>query len=330
VSGVTDENFDQPQAPAWAAPGSLYREDLALAQQLADIAARIALERFGALDLRVETKPDHTPVTDADKAVERAVRARIAEARPGDEVLGEEYGGRRPEDGDGRRVWIIDPIDGTKSYLRGVPVWGNLIGLAVSGRAVVGVVGAPALGRRWWAAEGGGAWRRLDPTLAAPHPTAPGSVPGAPASAAQTAPPTRPGPAPASATPTRFTDGDGRAIEPIHVSGVTELRHASVSYSSLSGWEHQGRLQGFLDLTRSVWRTRAYGDFWSYMLVAEGVVDAAAEPTLALHDMAALAPIVTEAGGRFTDTRGQVEGPFGSDALATNGPLHDQVAAFLG
>lgn len=114
----------------------------------------------------------------------------------------------------------------------------------------------------------------------------------------------------------------------IGVSHVDDLSEASLSYSSLSGWEERGLLPQFLDLTRNVWRTRAYGDFWSYMMVAEGVVDAACEPELALYDMAALAPIVTEAGGTFTALDG-TPGPFGADALATNGVLHEQVRGRL-
>src|SRR5690606_35813698 len=187
-----------------------------------------------------------------------------------------------PTTGHGPRQWVVDPIDGTKNFVRGVPVWATLIALIDQGRPVVGLVSAPALGRRWWAAEGAGAWS---------------------------------GRALASATR-------------LSVSGVSSLEAASLSYSSLSGWEEQGRLGGFLDLTRAVWRTRAYGDFWSYVLVAEGAVDVATEPELALHDVAALIPIVTEAGGRFTSSRG-VPGPFGGSALATNGLLHEQALAFL-
>jgi histidinol-phosphatase len=114
----------------------------------------------------------------------------------------------------------------------------------------------------------------------------------------------------------------------MQVSAVDRLEDASLSYSSLSGWEEEGRLDGFLDLTRRVWRTRAYGDFWSHVLVAEGAVDLSTEPELALHDMAALVPIVTEAGGRFTSVRG-VPGPFGGSALVSNGLLHDQALELL-
>jgi histidinol-phosphatase len=256
-----------------------YDGDLRLAHVLADHADEVTLARFRAGDLRVESKPDLSPVTDADQTVERRIRQMLTSARHGDAIRGEEY----DDQGESSRVWVIDPIDGTKNYLRGVPVWATLIALIEDGEAVLGVVSAPALGRRWFAAKGEGAW----------------------------------------------TGRSMSSARRIHVSAVAELAEASFSYSSLSGWERQERLADFLALTRVVWRTRGYGDFWSYMLVAEGVCDIAAEPTLALYDMAALAPIITEAGGRFTDTSGEVEGPFGRDALATNALLHTQVLAYL-
>jgi len=130
--------------------------DLALALDLADAADTVTLPRFRAVDLRVERKPDRTPVTDADTACEDRLRAVLATERPADAVLGEERGG---ELGAGR-VWVIDPIDGTKNFSRGVPVWATLVALVEDGRPVVGVVSAPALGRRWWAAQGGGAFTR--------------------------------------------------------------------------------------------------------------------------------------------------------------------------
>ncbi|KGM13522.1 histidinol-phosphatase [Cellulomonas bogoriensis] len=251
-----------------------YDDDLRLAHVIADQVDAMTMERFRAQDLQVDTKPDTTPVTDADRRAEEIVRSQLGRTRPRDAVVGEEM----PTTGHGPRQWVIDPIDGTKNFVRGVPVWATLIALIDDGAPVVGVVSAPALGRRWWASHGSGAWSGR--SLAAA---------------------------------TRLT-----------VSGVSDLADASLSFSSLTGWEEQGRLPGFLDLTRTVWRTRAYGDFWSYVLVAEGAVDVAAEPELALHDMAALVPIVAEAGGTFTDLDG-TSGPFGGSAVATNGHLHEAV-----
>jgi histidinol-phosphatase len=253
-------------------------DDLRLAHVLADDADSLTMQRFRALDLAVETKPDDTPVTDVDRAVENAVRRSLSRARSRDAVVGEEFGAT----GHGPRRWVIDPIDGTKSYLRGVPVWATLIGLMVEDEVVAGVVSAPALGRRWWAARGSGAWCGRSLTSAAR----------------------------------------------CRVSAVAGLRHASLSYSSLGGWESVGRLDRFLELVRTCWRSRGYGDFWSYVLVAEGAVDVAAEPELALHDMAAVSVIVEEAGGRFTDLDGK-DGPLGANAVATNGVLHDEVLGLL-
>jgi histidinol-phosphatase len=255
-----------------------YAADLALARRIADAADAITMQRFGASDLVVESKPDLTPVSDADTAVERAVRQVLSVERPSDAVSGEEFGAG----GTGPRRWVIDPIDGTKNFVRGVPVWATLIALLDGDEAVVGVVSAPALGRRWWAAQSTGAW-----------------------ATAGAAPPRR-----------------------LAVSQVAALEDASLSYASLSGWTELGRRDAFVALTDRVWRSRAYGDFWSYMLVAEGAVDLAAEPELSLWDMAALAPVVTEAGGRFTGLNG-VDGVQQGNVAASNGVLHDALLAAL-
>jgi histidinol-phosphatase len=251
-----------------------YNDDLRLAHVLADSVDALTMERFKAQDLQVETKPDLTPVTDADRAAEESIRGQLSRSRPRDAVVGEEFG----TTGHGSRRWIIDPIDGTKNFVRGVPVWATLIALADGDEVVVGVVSAPALGRRWWAVKGGGAYT---------------------------------GRSLASATR-------------LKVSNVSRLSDASLSYSEISEWKQQGSLDSFLDLEDSVWRSRAYGDFWSYCMVAEGAVDIAAEPELALYDMAALVPIITEAGGRFTSLDGK-DGPYGGNAVASNSILHSEV-----
>ena len=257
-----------------------YDDDLRLAHVLADAVEGTTLARFTADDLVVETKPDLTLVSDADRAAEDILRAQLSRSRPRDAVVGEEGG----TTGRGPRRWVVDPIDGTHSYVRGVPVWATLIALLDEWDApVLGLVAAPALGRRWWAAEGSGAWTGRSLTSA----------------------------------------------RRMSVSRVGRLADASISYSSLGGWRELGRRARLLDLLDACWRTRAYGDFWSYMLLAEGAVDIACEPELALYDMAALAPIVTEAGGRFTSLAG-VDGPHGGNALATNGRLHDEVLGYLG
>ena len=207
-------------------------DDLTFALSLADDADSIALARFRAADLHVETKPDLTPVSEADRAVETALRERLARERPGEAVLGEEEGG------DDRSGWILDPIDGTRNYTRGIPIWATLIAFADR----VAVVSAPALGRRWWAVRGGGA----------------------------------------------FADG-----APIQVSGIDRVEDATLLYA----------------LNRPVperafdaWHLRGFGDFWAHMLVAEGAAEVAVDARgLAIWDTAAVAVIVEEAGGRFTE-----------------------------
>ncbi len=259
-------------------PDQSLLDDLRLAHVLADQADSVTMSRFKAHDLQVNAKPDRTPVTDADTRVEDAVRAMLARTRPRDAVVGEE----RDDTGWGPRRWVIDPIDGTANFLRGVPVWATLIALMVKDQVMVGVVSAPALARRWWAIKGGGA----------------------------------------------FTGRNLLQAAPCRTSAVAAVPDASFSYSSIGGWVESGRGQQFVDLMRDCWRTRAYGDFWSYMLVAEGAVDIACEPDLALHDMAAVDIVVTEAGGRFTNLDG-LPGPHGPGAIATNGVLHDLVVARL-
>ncbi len=279
-----------------------YNEDMRLAHVLADQADALSLDRFRAQDLVIDTKPDLTPVTDADRAVEEQLRSTLARARTRDAVIGEEFGST----GRGDRRWVIDPIDGTKNFVRGVPVWATLIALLDGDVPVVGLVSAPALHRRWWAAAGTGAWtgRRLENatrcTVSQVSTLADASLSYSSLSAA-----------------TR-----------LHVSRVSKLADASFAYSSLSGWEEQGRLDGFLDLTREVWRTRAYGDFWPYMMVAEGSVDLCAEPELSLWDMAATSIVVTEAGGSFTGLDGR-PGPHSGNAAASNGLLHDELLGYL-
>jgi len=253
-------------------------DDLSLALALAAEADLISIDRFSALDLEITTKPDRTPVTDADKAVERIIRAGIAGARPGDSIRGEEYG----EAGDSDREWIIDPIDGTTNFLRGSPIWGTLISLAVNGVPQVGVVSSPALGKRWWAAAGHGA----------------------------------------------FSQEHGEEPQRLSVSKVSSLDAAYISYNSLPGWDDAGRLDAVLALTRATWRSRAIGDMWAYMLLAEGALDVVGEFDLQPYDLAALIPIVEEAGGRFTSVEGQ-PGPWHGTALATNGVLHDEVLQLL-
>ena len=273
-------------------------DDLALAHALADLADAITLDRYQSQDLVITTKPDNTPVTDADRAVETAIREALGTHRSGDGLVGEEFGSDKGSSG---RYWVIDPIDGTKNFMRGVPTWATLIALVqvdASGNeeVVVGIASAPALARRWAAAKGHGATVRFN------------------------------------AGTDDFTDTDtdkdfeslSLAVneKKISVSKVASLSDASISYSDFVGWGD--RLEPFQKMLAGAWRTRGIGDFWSHMLVAEGAVDVAIEPSLALWDMAALDIIVREAGGSFTNTAGH-NGPFGGSGVSTNGVLHNAV-----
>ena len=232
--------------------------DLEYALSLADDADALTLQRYRALDLAVETKSDLTPVTQADRAVEQALRERIGRER-GEAVAGEEYG---VAEADVR--WWVDPIDGTKQYARGLPIWATLIALERHGEIVVGVVSAPALGHRWWATRGGGA----------------------------------------------FLDGS-----PINVSRVAELANAYVSTTSLRGFPQ------FAELANRVAVARTYTDFWQYVLVAEGRIEAASDTVMNDWDIMAPRLIVEEAGGRWSvDERLY---------LASNGQLHDQIRESL-
>ena len=271
-----------------------YADDLKLAHELADIADKISTARFLATDLKIETKPDLTPVTDADQEIERELRKILEKQRPADGVTGEEFG--KSPIATNRR-WIIDPIDGTKNYVRGVPVWATLIALMEGDEVVVGVVSAPALFRRWFSQKDGGAYLQVGGGSA------------------------------------QLGGGSAQmqSVRKLNVSGISKLADASLSISTFAtpnvlgrndGWGDKQK--GLLALADQLWRVRGYGDFWSHLLVAEGAIDIAAEPSLALWDMAPLSLIVKEAGGRFSDFMG-VAGPNGANAVTTNGLLHEEV-----
>ena len=230
--------------------------DLTLALALADEADSLTMPRYGAVDLQVHTKPDMTPVTDADHEVEATLRRKLGFHRPSDSVFGEELGGRRVFEG---RQWVIDPIDGTKNSCRGVPIWATLIALLSDDVPVVGVVSAPGMRRRWWAAAGHGA----------------------------------------------FSTFGREQPRRLRVSSIAELPAAAFSFSDLAGWAVHRMRERFIVLTDEVWRVRAYGDFYSYCLVAEGAVDVALEPEVSVWDLAAVDILVREAGGAFTNLQGR-------------------------
>lgn len=238
--------------------------DLELALRLADAADAISLLRFRT-GLAIETKPDLTPVTEADRAVEAELRRLLAAERPDDAILGEEEGAV----GVGSRRWILDPIDGTRNYARGIPIWATLIALEEQGVVRLGMVSAPALGRRWWAERGSGS----------------------------------------------FADGDQT-----HVSAIAAIEDAVLSFSVR---------RDVGTLAQRAWHARGLGDFWPYMLVAEGAVDGAIDgPGVKEWDLAATQVIVEEAGGRFSDFAGasRIDG---GTAVASNGLVHDELLAAI-
>ena len=238
--------------------------DLELAVRLADAADAISLPRFRT-GLAIETKADLTPVTEADRAVEAELRRMLGEERPDDAVLGEEEGAA----GAGARRWLLDPIDGTRNYARGIPIWATLIALEQDAEVRLGMVSAPALGRRWWAERGSGS----------------------------------------------FADGDEA-----HVSAIAAIEEAVLSFS----------VRGDVGaLAERAWHARGLGDFWPYMLVAEGAVDGALDgPGVKEWDLAAMQVIVEEAGGRFSDFDGRMRIDGGS-AVASNGLIHDELLAAI-
>ncbi|MDR6198100.1 histidinol-phosphatase [Microbacterium sp. SORGH_AS428] len=265
-----------PTSSSGALAGS-FSDDLALALRMADAADAVAMSRFDAADLSIEVKPDASYVTEADIATEKAIRAILSAERPDDAVLGEEFGSA----GDSARQWIIDPIDGTHNYLKGIPIWATLIALAVDGVPRVGVVSQPSIGRRWWAAQGEGAW----------------------------------------------TNG-GAQPRRLAVSTVDSLDRSSVSFQSIAQWDDAGHLDGLIRLSRTVWRDRGYGDAWPYMLLAEGRLEMVAEFDVKEYDIAALGPIITEAGGRMTAFDG-TDSLSTRSVLATNGALHQSFLDFF-
>jgi histidinol-phosphatase len=249
--------------------------DLAFALALADLADEITMRHFRSRSLTVETKADLTPVSVADRAAEEALREAILAEREGEAVVGEELGVAGGDEAAAR--WILDPIDGTKHYVRGIPLWATLIALERNGAAAVGVASAPALGVRWWAEPGQGA----------------------------------------------FANG-----EPIRVSAVAALEEAAFTHAGSHSFEKRGLGPALRALTERAWMERAYGDFWQHMLVAEGRLDFAVEAVVNLWDLAAVQPIVEEAGGRFTDFAGRAR-PDGGNAVSSNGLLHDDVLRIL-
>lgn len=262
------------------APGSAMRAWFDVAMAACDEADALALEHFRQ-DLHIEAKPDRSFVTQADTAIERAIRGRLQGAFPDHGLVGEEYG---TTEGDRAVRWIIDPIDGTHNFMRGVPLFGTLLGLESSGDLVLGVLSAPAMGTRWFAWRDGGAWetKLVDGTW------------------------------------------DPGAARRQVVSGVDRIEDSQLLYSSVPQLIDSGIVPGFTRLIREVWRDRGFGDFWGYALVAGGQAEGMVEIGCKSWDLAGPAVLIAEAGGRLTNLDGVLDIHGEGLVLATNGRLHDR------
>ncbi len=250
------------------ATGPTTSSDLALAHRLADVADAISMSLFRSLEIRVERKADLTEVTQADRRVEARIREEVAGARPGDRVIGEEMGGDQAETR-GRR-WIVDPIDGTRSFIRGYETWATLIALQRDGRTVVSVASVPALTLRFAAVRGEGA-----------------TVNG-----------------------TR-----------IHVSAIDRPEAAMLAHTSVTGFARVGVDERLRTLAARCWDSRSMGNALSHLSVARGTADIGWSARANLWDFAALALIVEEAGGRFTDR--SADSLVGGAGISSNGLLHE-------
>ena len=242
--------------------------DLRFAHELADMADVISLSRWRSLDLKVERKLDLTEVTEADRQIEERIRDRLSRDRPGERVVGEEYGGDLADTSGAR--WVVDPIDGTRSFIRGYETWASLIALQHDGITVCAVASVPALGQRYAAARGEGA-------------TAGG--------------------------------------KPIRVSDIDRVEAAMLAHTSISGFVRVGMDARLRALAGRCWDSRGMGNSLSHLSVARGTADIGWSARANLWDFAALALIVEEAGGRFTDR--SADSPVGGAGVSSNGRLHE-------
>ena len=250
-----------------------WRTRLEAAREAALCAGQFALGHYDQ-GIDVQWKADLSPVTIADQGAEKLLRESLLGRFPGDGFLGEESGAQA---GDSGYRWIIDPIDGTRSFVRGVPLWATLVGLEYRGAAIAGVCHLPALNITYHAVRGGGAFR------------------------------------------------DDRRL---HVSKIKSLAEAHIFYSSISWFARAGCEAEFLKLVKGTQRQRGFGDFYGFVLVAQGSGELMIEHGVHAWDIAALVPIVEEAGGKMTNWDGKLdlERP---DILASNGLLHDEALRIM-
>jgi histidinol-phosphatase len=250
-----------------------WRSRYELAIAVARRAGEVAMGYFDG-SFTVEYKGDESPVTVADREAEQLIRTLVREEFQGDGFLGEEFGDT--PGGSGYR-WILDPIDGTRSFVRGIPLWGVLVGLEYRGEMIAGVCHAAPLGHTYHALRGEGAYRNE---------------------------------------------------RRIHVSDETDLKKALVFYSGLQWFVQAGKEHAFLELIRETDRQRGFGDFYGFMLVAQGSGELMVEHGVHIWDVAAIQPIIEEAGGRFTNWDGKVD-LHRPDVVVSNGKLHEQTLQVL-
>ena len=248
---------------------------LTVALEAAKNAEEIITAYYTGDAMKVELKPDETPVTLADRGAEKAIRETIKQVFPDHGFLGEEYG---IEEGSSPYVWIIDPIDATKNYIRKIPIFGTQIALMKGEELILGVSNAPLLNELLYAEAGDGA----------------------------------------------FLNG-----EPITVSGVTHPEDAMVCHGGLKWFVEKGTFPGIYDFINDAARTRGFGDFYMYHLVASGRADAVVEAAISIWDIAAITVIVREAGGKVTDIQGQAITTDTNSLVATNGILHNTVLNYF-
>jgi histidinol phosphatase-like enzyme (inositol monophosphatase family) len=265
------------------------RSRLEVAVAAAREAGDLTLDHFQHPDLAVDTKADGSFVTVADRQAERLARERLSASFPADGIVGEEHG-ESPGRNDCR--WWLDPIDGTHSFVRGVPLYGTMLGLEVGDDTVLGVVYFPALAELCYAAKGMGAWWLPRLPRFADHPAFPSS--------------------PRSA----------------RVSGTGRLDRARFNTTSAMTWAAAGLRDAYDRLLERVASDRTWGDCYGHMLVATGRADVMVDPVLNDWDCAALKPIIEEAGGRFTDLSGSPT-IHGKSGVSTNGHLHDEVLRII-
>lgn len=253
------------------------------AVEIAHQAGQLTLDYFRRTDLKVEKKSDDSPVTIADRSAEELLRKRIAERFPDDAILGEEFG---TSDGTSKYQWVLDPIDGTKSFIHGIPLYTTLIGVLAENQPTIGVIHAPATGESVYAATGRGC-----------------------------------------SYITKHDEGPRQA----RVSNISKLRDALVLTTDVATFSKRSPANGhetYLQLQRAARLMRTWGDGYGYLLVATGRADAMIDPEMNVWDMAALLPVIEEAGGRFTDWQGQ-RTIHSRDALGTNAHIADEMLTLL-